>query len=184
MTFLRRSARFSTMGRASLALGALALAACGIARFSIPYELAEQRVTGSPLGGLLGPVIDIPIDIDLSAETAARDTGPAQHVYLTGLSLAITPTAEPAGDTDDFDFIDTIDIFVESGAAGSTLPRLRVAHLDPVPTGARAISLELDGVDLIQYVREGAVLTSSAAGTVPPDDVTFDGHLTFAIDVL
>ena len=174
----------SHLRSSALVLAALALGGCGIARFSIPYEITEQRVMGSPLGGLLGPVVDIPIDIDLTAETAARDTGPAQHVFLTELTLAITTTDEPAGDTDDFDFIDSIDIFVESGTAGSTLPRVRVAHLDPVPMGARAISLELDGVDLIQYVREGAVLTSSASGTAPPDDVTFDGHLTFAIDVL
>ena len=163
----------------------LVLGGCsGIVSFSVGYDVAEQRIEGSPLGGLLGGVIDIPLDVDLSAETAARDTGPAQHVYLTELALEITPTAEPAGDTDDFDFIDSIEIFVESARSGSTLPRVRVAHSDPVPRGVRRLELAVDDVDLVEYVREGARLTSSSSGRVPPDDVTLDGHLTLVIEVL
>jgi hypothetical protein len=163
----------------------LALTGCsGIVSFSVGYDVAEQRVAGSPLGGLLGGVIDVPLDVDLSAETAARDTGPAQHVYLTELTLEITPTAEPEGDTDDFDFVDSIEIFVESARSGTALPRVRVAHSDPVPRGARRIELALDDVDLVEYVREGARLTSSSTGRVPPDDVTLDGHLTLVVEVL
>ena len=103
-----------------------------------------------------GSLVQIPLNIDLSSETAARGTGPAQHVYLTDFTLSVTSTDEPAGDTDDLSFISSIEIFVESTQAGTTLPRMRVAHLDAVPAGARTISLQTDGVDLIGYVREGA----------------------------
>lgn len=168
---------------------ALAVSACGprgFASFALGYDTAEQQVDGNPLGGLLGNAIDVPIplDVDLAAETAARDTGPAQHVHLTELRLDITETAEVAPDTDDFDFVDRIEIFVESSQSGSALPRQRVASLEAVPRGARSISLTPDDVDLIDYLREGARLTSSASGTVPPDDVTFAGHLELAIEVL
>lgn len=158
----------------------------GLLSFELGYDVAEQRVEGSPLGGLLGGVVDVPIplDIDLAAETASRDTGPAQHVHLTELRLDITATEEPAGDTDDFDFLDTVEIFVESARSGSSLPRQRVASLEAVPRGARTISLAPDDVDLIAYVQEGARLTSSASGRVPPDDVTFTGHLTLVVEVL
>lgn len=167
----------------------LALGACGprgFASFSLGYAIEEQQVAGSPLGGVLGSALDVPIplEIDLATETASRDTGPAQHVYLSELRLDVTATAEPAPDTDDFDFIDSIDIFVESSQSGSTLPRQRVAFLEAVPRGARSISLSLEDVDLIEYVREGARLTSTATGTVPPDDVTFDGDLSLAVEVL
>jgi hypothetical protein len=164
---------------------ALALLACGIASFPYGYDIPEQRVPGSPVGALLGgTLIDIPLNIDLSAETAARGTGPAQHVYLTGFTLRVTSTDEPSGDTDDLSFISSIEIFAESAQSGSSLPRVRVAHLDSVPAGARSIALAVDGVDLIQYVREGARLTATAQGHEPPDDVSYDGHLDFAIDVL
>jgi hypothetical protein len=176
---------------AFLALSSLALAGCifdtgRLGSFTLGYAIAEQTIEGSPLGGLLGGFGDVPIplDIDLAAETAARDTGPAQHVYLQSLTLSITPTSEPAGDTDDFDFLDTIDIYAESTMSGSSLQRVRVATLDPVPEGARTITLQPEGVDLIEYVREGALLTASATGTQPSDDVSIDGSIVVRVDVL
>lgn len=166
----------------------LGLSGCpgGFLSFSLGDDIAEQRVAGSPLGGLLGTAADVPIplDIDLATETAARDTGPAQHVFLTGLSLAITATAESAGDTDDFDFLDSAEIYVESTASGSALPRRRVASLVPVPDGVRTIAFVPEGVDIIEYVREGARLSSTASGRVPPDDVTFTGRYDLVIEVL
>ncbi len=174
------------LGALTLALTTCAFAqGCGLAQFPLGYDIGEQVVPGSPLGPVLGgTLVDVPINIDLSAATAARGTGPAQHVYLTDLTLAVTTTDEPAGDTDDLSFISTIQIFVESSQSGSALPRVRVAHLDSVPAGARSISLQTDGVDLIGYVREGARLTASATGHAPPDDVSYDGHLDLAVQVL
>ncbi len=168
----------------ALTLFALALPGCGLARFTLGRDIAEQRVDGNPLGGLLGSlVLPIPIDVDLAAETTARGTGPAQHVYLGALSLSVTSTGEPAGDTDDLSFIDSIEIFVESSASGSALPRQRVARLDPAPDGTRTLSLDAERVDLIEYVREGARLTANASGTLPPDDVTYDGHIELIVEV-
>jgi hypothetical protein len=168
-----------------LALALVLTPGCGVASFPYGYDIAEQHVPGSPLGSLLGPsLIEVPLTIDLSAETAARGTGPAQHVYLTDMTLRVTSTDEPAGDTDDLGFITSIEVYVESSQSGSSLQRVRVAHLDAVPAGARSISLATDGVDLIGYVREGAHLSATAQGHSPSDDVSYDGHLDFAIQVL
>ncbi|MCZ7681024.1 MAG: hypothetical protein M5U28_20455 [Sandaracinaceae bacterium] len=97
--------------------------------FPVVYELPEQTVEGNLLGGLLGSLLPLPIelDVDLEAETRARDTGPAQHVYLTGFRLFVTPTAESSGDRDDFSFLDSIEVYVESRRSGSSLPRRRIA---------------------------------------------------------
>ena len=154
--------------------------------FAVELDLAEQRVPGSPVGGLLGGLFEVPIplDVDLEAETAARDTGPVQHVRLSQLTLRITPTAEPEGDTDDFGFIDSVEIFVESTSADSELPRVRVARL-PEEVGGREIAFETDpSVDLLPYIREGARLTSEASGQAPEDDVTFDGRAVLDLEVL
>lgn len=175
--------------RAVVSSAFLALTACGprgLLSFELGHDIAEQRVEGSPVGGLLGNVVEVPIplDVDLAAETASRDTGPAQHVYLTELRFDITTTEEPAGDADDFDFLDAVEIYVESARSGSSLPRRRLAALEAVPRGARRLELRPDGLDLIEYVREGARLTSSGSGRLPPDDVSFSGHLTLAVEVL
>ena len=178
LAFLRRA------GLVALALALPLVSGCGLAQITIGYDIAEQRVPGSPLGGLLGAtLLDTPIDVDLAAETAARDTGPAQHVYLESFSLAVTATAEPAGDTDDLGFISRVDVFIE-GRAGSSLPRVRIAYLDQVPEGARTLSFDLERRDLIEYFRQGARITANATGNAPDDDVTYDGHLDFSIEVL
>jgi hypothetical protein len=154
--------------------------------FQVDYALDEQTVEGNLLGGLLGSLLGLPInlEVNLDEETRARDTGPAQHVYLSELELSITPTAESGGDSDDFGFLDSIEIYVESRQAGSSLPRRRIAHRNPVPSGARTLSMQLEDVDLIDYVNEGARLTASVDGHAPLDDVTFDGFLTLTVEVL
>jgi hypothetical protein len=152
----------------------------GLGAFEVAIDLAEQRVSGSPLGGLLGGLFEVPIplDVDVAAETAARETGPAQRVRLVELSLRTTNET-------DFDFLDSAEVFVQSRQSGSSLPRVRVAIVDPVPGGARQIFFETDEeVDLLPYIREGARLTSSARGRVPPADVTFDGRAVLSVEVL
>lgn len=177
----------------SVALACLLLPGCFFLRedasvlsFTVARSIPEQTVEGNLLGGLLGSLLGVPIalELDLEEETRARDTGAAQHVYLTDLSFSITQTAESGGDRDDFGFLDSIEIYVESRAPGSTLPRQRIAHRDPIPDGARSISLSLDDVDLIEYVNEGARLTASASGRPPVDDVTFDGAMILTVEVL
>jgi hypothetical protein len=179
------------MQRTSLAVGSLtlavslALAGCGAIHFGIGYDIPEQLVMGSSDGGALdGELVPVPLDIDLSAETAARGTGPAQHIYLTSFTLSVTATSEPPGDTDDLGFVDHVELFASGASQGSNLPRVRIAHLDQVPDGARTITLESDGVDLIAYVQQGARLDAIASGFVPPDDVSVSGHVDFNVVVL
>jgi hypothetical protein len=167
-----------------LASLALVLVACSsVGGFSYGQDIAEQQVRGNPLGSVLGAnLLQIPLNVNVDAQTAARGTGPAQHVYLTDLTFRITATDQPMGD---FSFLTSIAIYVQSTQSGSSLPRVRVAHLDSVPAGTpQSIALTVDGVDLIGYVREGAQLTATAMGHAPAHDTSFDGHLDLAIDVL
>lgn len=159
----------------------------GVGDFELPIEIGETTVEGSLLGGLLGGLFDVPIalDVDLEAETEARGTGPVQNVYLTRFYLDVTPTAEPAGDSDSLDFIDTVDIFVESTQSGSSLPRQRVATLDGVEDGARHVEFDCDtSIDLLPYINEGARLTAEATGNQPTDDVSFNGLAILLVEVL
>jgi len=162
----------------ALSLFALATG-CG-ASFTFDYDVPEQAVQGSLLGNLLGPtLLDVPLEIDLQAQTEAHDTGPARHVYLSSLTLDLTTTEEPSGDADDFDFLDRVEIYVQ----GTTLPQVLVAVLDPAPSGERSLSITPQGVDLQPYIVEGADLSASAEGVEPPDDVTFTGHLVFEVEI-
>ena len=73
---------------------------------------------------------------------------------------------------------------VESAKEGSDLPRLVLASLDPVPRGLTTLELKPNDVDLLPYIEERAVITSSASGTPPADDVTFVGVYAVEIEAL
>lgn len=163
----------------------LAISGCGVTRFGTGYDIEERTVPGSVAGALLGDdEVELPLAIDVTTETTARGTGPARHIYLTSFTLSVTSTSEPSGDTDDLGFIDRIEVFVESTQQGSTLPRMRIASLDPAPDGQRTLSLDGDGVDLLPYVREGSRLMASAVGSSPDDDTSYDGRVELVVVVL
>jgi hypothetical protein len=176
------------MTRPTLLLALLLASGCSdVLDFEVERSVPEQRVEGSVLSGALGDLLGapIPLDVDIASETDARETGPASAVRLVQFSLAITDTARPEGDSDDFDFLDSVEIHIESTASGSSLPRQKVAELRPVPSGATRIELDtFSDLNLLPYAEEGARLTSTASGSVPGDDVTFDGGLTLLVEVL
>ena len=75
-------------------------------------------------------------------------------------------------------------MFVRSSVEGSSLPRVEIASV--VDPGA-VTSMEFDvesSVDLKPYVDEGSVVESEASGTVPTDDVSYDGEGVFTVHPL
>src|SRR4051794_35798102 len=112
-----------------LAIALLAATGCGIADFDVTQPIIEQRVQGSALPGPLGALFPLPLSLDLSAKIKQQESGPIDSVTLSSLKLTITMTAEPSGDTDDWSFVDSIDVFVSSSKSGSALPKARIAHV-------------------------------------------------------
>lgn len=152
------------------------LAACSAADFGLEQDIPEQRIPGSPLGGLLPSFLPspVPLSIDVKQETDKRNTGPARHVWLTALTFAATPHDMPSGT---FDFVQEIHIDVDAPSSPS-LPKVEIAHLAPVPRGQTSISLDVDqGVDLLPYLNAGAEITATATGSQPSKDFTFDGKV-------
>jgi len=161
----------------------------GLFSFTVGRGIDEQRVAGSPLPtAVLGDLFDapIPLTVDVEEETRSRGTGPVTAIRLTRFALAVTPTAEGEEDVDDLAFVNRLDVFVESARDDSDLPRRQIATLpEPPAEGDRTLELDTDrGVNLEPYVEEGAVLTATATGTPPPDDVTFDGRIRLRFEVL
>lgn len=92
------------------------LASCGAIRFEVEQAISEQRVPGSPLGGILPDFFPNPfrLTIDVKAETEKRGTGPATAAFLKSLTLNATPAGNPSGT---FDFLDEVHVFVEAPAS-------------------------------------------------------------------
>ncbi|MCS6913670.1 MAG: hypothetical protein RMK29_13530 [Myxococcales bacterium] len=155
--------------------------ACGTLRFEVGQDLPEQRVPGSPVGGLLPSFVPspIPLTIDLRAETERRNTGPARSVQLSSLVLHATPQEAPSGT---FDFLDEVRIYI--AARDGSRPRVEIARLVSVPRGQVRLELTVvPEVELLPYLNAGAEITATARGTQPRRDVTFAGRIELTVRV-
>ena len=169
--------------RASLIALAL-LAGCGIADFDLDQPVPEQVIAGSGIPAPLAALFPLPLSLDLTAQIKAHDTGPIDSVTLTALSLTITDTDRSAGDTDDWSFVDHVDVYVESTKRGSALPKVKIASVSS-PGAVQTMTFTVDtSVNLKPYVDEGSKVDSTGSGTVPTDDVSYDGKSTFTVHPL
>jgi hypothetical protein len=171
---------------AALALSGSLLSGCvNVGDFDVERTIAEQRVAGNPLAGLLDTLFAVPIamDVDIASETAARDAGPAQAAHLKGLALDVTATAEGPSDEDDFGFLDSVEVFIESTRPDTTLPRTRIAQALDIAPSRRLTFDVVSSVDVLPYSEEGSRFVSEVEGTVPPDDVTFAGRFTLRVEL-
>jgi len=168
----------------NLAFILLAASGCGVTDFDVDQPVQEQMISGSPIPGPLQVLFPIPLNVDISAQIKAKDTGPIDSVTLKSLTLSITKTDEPTGDTDDWSFVTSVDIFVSSTKSGSTLPKVKIAHVMN-PGAVRDMKFELDaGVNLKPYIDEGSSVDGQSSGNAPADDVSYNGLATFTVHPL
>ena len=133
--------------------------------------------------GPLATLFPLPLDLDLAAEIQKRDSGPIDSITIKSLSLSITDTARPSGDTDDWAFVEAIRVFVKSSKQGSSLPRVEIANV-ATPGAVTKLEFEVTDVNLKPYVDEGSVVESEGRGTLPPDDITYNGTAVFTVHPL
>jgi hypothetical protein len=173
----------------TLVLFTLSLVAsgCGVLDFDIEQPVPEQRIMSNLIGQLLGTLIPSPfaLNINFEQETKARGTGPVKAAGLKSLTFDITATAMQGTDMDDFDFVQSVDIYIESTRQGSTLQRVKIADLPGPPGAVKQMDLRTyPDVNLLPYINEGSRITSMASGMVPTDDVTFNGKIVVRVNTL
>jgi hypothetical protein len=158
---------------------------CGVFDFDIDQPVPEQNVQGSVFGAVFGTLVPspFPLSINFAEETKARGTGPVKAAGLKTLTFNITATSMPSGDTDDFSFVQGVDIFIESTMSGTALQKQKIADLPTAPGAVQQLDLHTyPDVNLLPYINEGSRISSTATGNVPPDDVTFNGKITVHVN--
>lgn len=167
-----------------LVLFSALLGGCGVFDFDIQQPVPEQRITGSVFGSVFGSLIPspFPLTINLEQETKARGTGPVKAAGLKSLTFQITNTAMPAGD---FSFVQTVDVFIESTMSGTALMKQKIADLPSPPGAVQTMNLHTyPDINLLPYINEGSKITSTATGTTPSHDVTFNGQIVVHVNTL
>ena len=170
----------------SLGLLPLLLGGCGALDFDVSQKIPEQKVSGNITSALLGTLVPspFPLSIDLAQETKARGTGPVKAAGLQSLSFQITNTAS-SGNVHDFRFVQSVVINIESTKSGTTLTKQKIGDLPNPPGQQTTLNIHTyPDVNLLPYINEGSLITSTATGTVPPNDVTFDGQIVVHVNTL
>ncbi len=170
--------------RTALVFIAVTATGCGISTIAIDEPIPEQTIAGSSLPNPLDAFFQFPIELEIRQQLEAMETGPASSVRLTRIVISITDTAQPAGDTDDWAFVESIDVFVASTMDGTDLPTVKVAEVrDPGAVTDLEFTI-IAGVELLPYVNEGVEMTANSTGDTPADDVSFDGSASFAVNLI
>jgi hypothetical protein len=164
-------------------IAVVALTGCGIADFDVTQGIPEQVVQGSSIPAPLTALFPLPLSLDLNQKIKAQNTGPIGTITLSSLALTITKTSEPPGDTDDWSFVTSVDVFVESTKSGTTLPKVKIASVSS-PGAVQVMNFKVESVDVKPYIDEGSQVDTSGTGTVPPDDVSYNGTSTFTVHPL
>lgn len=177
----------TTPSRLALAPLFVFAAGCAPIGFDIPKALDEQRVTGDPVANAAGQALPagslppISFSVDLTAESNSRRI-PIGRVFLKSMAFSITPTAEPAGDTDDFSFIRTMNVYFECTSAGCALPRVLVATVTN-PSTIRTLPFAITpNVNVKPYIDAGVRVVIEADAIPPADDTTFNGSIVLRVE--
>ena len=160
-----------------LLLACVPLAGClTFSDFDLGRAVPEQTLMGSPVPAPLQSAFPFAMDLDLSEHIAKFETKRQVQVMLASLELSVTPSAMPAGDSDDFGFIDELHVFISSSTEGTALPRIEIAHATK-PGAVPTIEFAVDSsIDLKPYISEMAKVDAVGSGMVPSDDISFDGR--------
>lgn len=161
----------------ALLLACVPLAGClTFSDFDLARPVPEQTLMGSPVPAPLQSAFPFAMDLDLSEHIAKFETKRPVQVMLASLELSVTPSAMPSGDSDDFGFIDELQVFISSSTEGTTLPRIEIAYVTN-PGAVPTIELAVDStIDLKPYISEMAKVDAVGSGMVPNDDISFDGR--------
>lgn len=155
-----------------------AASACGIADFDVEQPVQPQTIQGSGLPAPLAAIFPLPLDLDLESKIKAKDTGPIDGVTLSSLTLHITSA------NSDWSFVNHIDVSVSSTKSGTQLPKVKIASVAS-PGAVQTMNFVVEhGVNLKPYIDEGSQVDSSASGTQPTHDVSFDGRGVFTVHPL
>jgi len=163
----------------------------GLVSFDVDIDIDETTVPGfaDPLPSCeFTPAGDLASDafgeftFDFSGEEEFEGRGPFELEKVVLERIRVRIVNEASGDTDNFDFVDTIKLFAEDPTNPQD-SRL-VAELDPVPDGVKELVIPGTGIDVADLLAEDTFVgRAEATGRPPCDEVNFVGVAEFEVTI-
>ena len=182
-----------------IAVLSLILSACDgttLGHFDVDESLPETRIEGSAVAVLL-PLLLPAMSLDISASQAFQreDYDYLTSIQLDSLRLDIIESSSDDtldtledGDLDNFDFLSSMDVYIQSEFNGESQRELigTIADDDPqLSAGLQSIIFSMTGVDILRYIEaeSGYEVQIEVLGEAPPDAVVFDGEVRYRVGV-
>jgi len=194
--FLPRIAR--ELAVTLLVASAALLVSCSggvIGHVDVDQQFPSVTIQGNPAGGQLPPSsASFTVDVTQEPSYQNGDFDYAKTIQLDSLTLSITRESEGAADTledgrpDNFDFLDSLRIFVVATFNGQS-EEVLVARLASgnaqLSSQRRNIVLDMTGADILGFVEApgGYQVEVRAIGNLPPDSVVITGQAVYRVGV-
>lgn len=159
----------------------VALATCGgLDEFSIT-ESAQTTIQGSALGGVLGNFAFAGFSsLDISENQTLENQGVKRNQIDSVKVREITMTITDTSRGQNFDFLDSIEFYVEAEG----LDRKLLASGSNFASGLTTIGLDVRDVELAAYVsKEAMSITTDTTGNPPAEDTTIEAEMTLDVNV-
>ena len=147
---------------------------CGLVSFDVTEKVDSQTIPGSSTAAA-SPSTLFETTISVSSESLPRGSGLVDSVTLSRVTFNVrTP------DKGNFDFAESATLTI-TAPDNPNLSPVKIAEGTPT-AGASTLTLQPTGdVNLLPYVRSGAVIRASAVGRQPTTNVTFDGEVILTV---
>lgn len=148
--------------------------------FKFTSESNVQTIQGTSLP-VSGPLGDLAFNFNLEQELEKRDVKAAKAVKLNSLTLQITEDAEPEGDEDNFNFLNSIRFLANADG----MEEAELAAQDNIPEGVKTLNVPVTSdTNLKPYIEQGLTLTTDGEGSPPEDDTSVKGIITLEVEIL
>ena len=147
---------------------------------AVPYETTTIVEEGTVLDVLVGGLgFGDFLDMDVTASSELQNQGVAPG-DINAVSLTFFRLSVVAPEGADMAFLDTLSLYVDAPG----LDRVRVAHAPEFPEGVDSVDLEIDDVDLTEYVvSQSMTLTTEVSGHRPEQDTEIQAELELSVAV-
>ena len=170
-----RALRTATL---SLIFGGLAaVAGCGLISFDTTVDIAPSVVPGNPAAAAAAPAVVTTTEIPLDPKQLPSNADLADSVKLSSLTLQVTA---PEGAT--LDFLSGVSLTI-TAPPESHLPPRQIAAGAPAPGADQVILKPIGDVDLLPYIKAGAVVRAVGTGRPPAIDTTVAGQAVLTVSV-
>lgn len=150
----------------------------GIATITVELEDTTEVAGGGILSELIGSLgFDAFAQMNIVSSQELADQG-VEPGDITSVTLTVVELTASSPSDADLSFLDSLSAYVE----GPALPQVLVGSQDSFPEGQASVALDLEGVDLLDYVlSESMTMTTDVVGTAPVEDTTVQAYI--ALDV-